>query len=104
MSDPGTSYRSREEVQEVRQTRDPITQFKERILDAGLITPEEIKNIDGVIKKEIDAAVKVAKADKEIPVSELYTDVYGTNIEPMIRGITPTEFHPHATLNHIRNK
>lgn len=104
MSDPGTSYRSREEVQEVRATRDPITQFKEKIIDAGLITAEEIKKIDGEIKTEVDNATKTAKADKEIPLSELYTDVYGTNIEPLIRGITPSEFHPHATLNHIRNK
>lgn len=43
MSDPGTSYRTREEIQEVRQTRDPITGFKERILNANLATPEEIK-------------------------------------------------------------
>lgn len=43
MSDPGTSYRTREEVQQVRQTRDPITQFKEKIMEAGLVTAEEIK-------------------------------------------------------------
>lgn len=43
MSDPGTSYRTREEVQEVRQTRDPLTSFKERILNANLITADEIK-------------------------------------------------------------
>lgn len=45
MSDPGTSYRTREEVQEVRQTRDPITSFKEKILSSTLVTPEEIKVI-----------------------------------------------------------
>lgn len=43
MSDPGTSYRTREEVQEVRQTRDPITGFKERVLNSNLITQEEMK-------------------------------------------------------------
>lgn len=104
MSDPGTSYRSREEVQEVRQTRDPITQFKEKIINAGLITAEDIKKIDGEIKTTIDAATKLSKVDKEINVTELYTDVYGSNIEPLIRGITPSNFHKHNTLNHIVNK
>lgn len=43
MSDPGTSYRTRDEIQEVRQSRDPITSFREKILNAGLAAPEEIK-------------------------------------------------------------
>lgn len=43
MSDPGTSYRTREEVQEVRQTRDPITSFKEKIIKADLVTADELK-------------------------------------------------------------
>lgn len=43
MSDPGTSYRSRDEVQEVRQSRDPITSFKDKMIEADLATAEEIK-------------------------------------------------------------
>lgn len=43
MSDPGTSYRTRDEIQEVRQTRDPITSFKDKILNAELVTAEELK-------------------------------------------------------------
>lgn len=104
MSDPGTSYRSREEVQEVRQTRDPITQFKERIISAGLTTADEIKQIDSKIKAEVDEATKASKTDKEIGLPELFTDVYGSNIEPLIRGIRVVNQHPHQTLNNIVNK
>lgn len=43
MSDPGTSYRTRDEIQEVRQTRDPITSFREKILNADLVTQDELK-------------------------------------------------------------
>lgn len=37
------SYRTRDEVQEVRKTRDPITHFKDRILTASLVTEDELK-------------------------------------------------------------
>lgn len=43
MSDPGTSYRTRDEIQEVRQTRDPITSFKEKIISTNLVTADELK-------------------------------------------------------------
>lgn len=43
MSDPGTSYRTREEIQEVRQKRDPITSFKELCIEHGLLSADEIK-------------------------------------------------------------
>ncbi|KAL5277938.1 PDHA1.2 family protein [Megaselia abdita] len=85
MSDPGTSYRTREEIQEVRQKRDPITSFKERILELGLVTQEEIKAIDVKAKKETDEAAAKAKADVEIPLEELYTDVYSNCKEPKLR-------------------
>ncbi|CAI6363175.1 unnamed protein product [Macrosiphum euphorbiae] len=71
MSDPGTSYRTRDEIQEVRQTRDPITSFKEKIIGANLVNIDELKLIDKEIKAQIDDAVKRAKADTEIPLSEL---------------------------------
>lgn len=103
MSDPGTSYRSRDEVQSVRQTRDPITLFKEKILDTGLSTAEEIKKIDDDIKKEIDAATKISKSDKEIGVPELFTDIYSTNLDPLVRGITANHLHKHTSLNRAVN-
>ncbi|XP_065928526.1 pyruvate dehydrogenase E1 component subunit alpha, somatic form, mitochondrial-like [Magallana gigas] len=46
MSDTGTSYRAREEIKEMRETRDPITVFRRKILECNLVTPEELKKVD----------------------------------------------------------
>lgn len=43
MSDPGTSYRSRDEVAEVRRSQDPITVFKEKMMSSGLAEEAELK-------------------------------------------------------------
>lgn len=85
MSDPGTSYRTREEIQEVRQKRDPITSFKEMCIENGLITADEVKAIDTKVRKEVDEATALAKADSELPLSGLWTDVYSQCLEPKIR-------------------
>jgi len=88
MSDPGTSYRTREEIQEVRQKRDPITSFKELCIELGLMTADEVKVIDTKVRKEIDEGTNIAKNDQEIPLTGLWTDVYSNNLEPQIRGLT----------------
>ncbi|XP_063831951.1 probable pyruvate dehydrogenase E1 component subunit alpha, mitochondrial [Ostrinia nubilalis] len=96
MSDPGTSYRTRDEVQEVRQTRDPITSFKEKILSNELATPDQLKEIDAQVRKEVDEATKQAKSEPEVGVEELCGDIYYNNLEHQIRGI-----HPGAPLQHV---
>lgn len=103
MSDPGTSYRTRDEVQEVRQTRDPITSYKEKILTAGLVTVDEVKKIDAEIKKDVDEATKWAKADAEIGLPELTTDIYANNLEGDIRGSNPSSWFKHSSLNKAVN-
>ena len=49
MSDPGTSYRTRDEIQETRQKRDPINGFKERLLGLELATQPELKVRNNVL-------------------------------------------------------
>jgi pyruvate dehydrogenase E1 component alpha subunit len=103
MSDPGTSYRTRDEIQEVRQKRDPITNFRDRLVDSGLASAEELKKIDVDIKKEIDEITKKAKADKEIGVHELTTDVYSKNLDGDIRGTHAGSWLKHTSLNRAVN-
>lgn len=100
MSDPGTSYRSRDEIQEVRQTRDPISSFREKILNKELITIEELKEIEAKIRSDVDEATKRAKSDKEIPVSDLTTDVYSKpDYLEKIRGAVPNSVWQHKRVN-----
>ncbi|XP_055374774.1 pyruvate dehydrogenase E1 component subunit alpha, mitochondrial-like [Condylostylus longicornis] len=104
MSDPGTSYRTREEIQEVRQKRDPITSFKDRIINEfGLVTADELKAVDNTVRKEVDEATNKAKSDKEIPLEELWTDVYSNNLDPKIRGtigFNLAHIHKNKGVNH----
>lgn len=89
MSDPGTSYRTRDEIAEVRKTRDPITGFKDKIVTAGLATADELKEVDNRVRKEVDEAVAVAVSDANPPLEMLYTDIYANTPELEIRGCTP---------------
>lgn len=79
----------------MRQTRDPILGFKEKIVAAGLVDAEELKQMEQEIRKSVDADVKKAKSDPEIGVEELYYDVYENNLEGKLRGLLPWEKHEH---------
>ena len=43
MSDPGTTYRTREEVQRMRSTQDPIRGLQKNIEEWGVATEQELK-------------------------------------------------------------
>jgi pyruvate dehydrogenase E1 component alpha subunit len=73
MSDPA-KYRTREEVQRVREMQDPIEQVRARLIEGG-IAEEELKAIDRQVRDEVNAAAEFALADPEPDVSELTTDV-----------------------------
>jgi len=76
MSDPGLSYRSRDEVAEMRAQRDCIDNCRNRILDAGFATAADLKAIDKEIKQRVDEAVEKAKAAPQPAESELFEHIY----------------------------
>ena len=75
MSDPA-KYRTREEVDKVRTTHDPIDMARHRILEKKLVKEDELKKIDGEVRDLINEAAEFATHDPEPDVSELYNDVY----------------------------
>ena len=74
MSDPA-KYRSREEVQKVREERDPIDHLKDRILAEKLASEDDLKEIDKAVRAQVKDAAEFAQESPEPDPSELYTDV-----------------------------
>lgn len=74
MSDPA-KYRTKEEVDHVKEARDPIDHFKDYMIKTLKISENDIKKIDEEIKAIIAEAVEFAKESPEPDPSELYTDI-----------------------------
>lgn len=73
MSDPA-KYRSREEVQEMREKHDPIDAARNDLLKRG-VSEDRIKDIDKKIRAIVTQAADFAENSPEPELSELYTDV-----------------------------
>jgi pyruvate dehydrogenase E1 component alpha subunit len=75
MSDPA-KYRTREEVDEIRKTRDPIDHVEELLEKQGFADEAALKAIDAEVKRIVADAAEFARTSPEPDPSELYTDVY----------------------------
>lgn len=94
MSDPGTTYRTREEVQRMRSTQDPIRGLQRYIEDWGLASEQDLKALDKEAKNEVDEAVEEAKKSREPELKDLWTDIYYKGTEPpFMRGREREEVH-----------
>jgi pyruvate dehydrogenase E1 component alpha subunit len=75
MSDPA-KYRTREEVDKVRTTHDPIDMARHRILEKKFATEDDLKKVDAKVRDVVNEAAEFATHDPEPDVSELYTEIY----------------------------
>jgi pyruvate dehydrogenase E1 component alpha subunit len=73
MSDPA-KYRTREEVQDYRENRDPIDRAAKELQGMG-VAEDELKAIDKEIKDIVVQAAKFAEEAPEPEAAELFTDV-----------------------------
>jgi pyruvate dehydrogenase E1 component alpha subunit len=74
MSDPA-KYRTREEVQSIRERRDPIDQFGHKLVSRGIFKEDDLKTIDKEIRLIVNTAAEFAIESPEPDDSELTTDV-----------------------------
>ncbi|KAF3938334.1 hypothetical protein ABW19_dt0210079 [Dactylella cylindrospora] len=94
MSDPGTVYRTREEVNRMRSTSDAISGMRQKLLDWEICTEENIKEMDKEVRVAVDREVAEAEA-APIPDNTariLFEDIYTRGSEPdWMRGRTAEE-------------
>ena len=75
MSDPA-KYRTREEVQKVREEKDPIDTLRSILIEKHKISEKQFKETDAEIKVIVTEASDFALNSPEPDIEELWTDVY----------------------------
>jgi len=91
MSDPGVSYRSREEVEQTRTERDCIDLVAKRLVDKNWASVAELKEIKNKARAEVDEATEFAQKSPIPPPEQLYTDIYHGEPPPYIRAVDPSK-------------
>lgn len=76
MSDPGSTYRTRNEITTYRQERDPIERVRKLILEKDIASEAELKDIDKEAKQIVNDALAQAKESPPPDDSELFNNVY----------------------------
>jgi len=74
MSDPA-KYRSKEEVEQMREQHDPIENIRKVILESGKYKEDDFKKADKEVKDVVNASAEFAQQSPEPDPSELWTDV-----------------------------
>jgi pyruvate dehydrogenase E1 component alpha subunit len=69
------NYREREEVDRWRQ-QDPIERVKRTLIDQGVMSADDIAQLERQIESQVDEAVEFAKSSPDPTPDQLMTDIY----------------------------
>jgi pyruvate dehydrogenase E1 component alpha subunit len=82
VADPDQTYRSKEEIEEYKKSKDPLNLFKSKLLEEGVLTDEKALEIDKAAKDEANASAEFASASPYPDPSELMDDIYWETDNP----------------------
>jgi len=85
MSDPGTAYRTKDEVSDVRKANDPIELVRSLLVETMGYPAEDLKAEEKQIRKEVADAAKQAEDDGMLTEDQLILDIYETGPPPFVR-------------------
>jgi len=82
VADPDSTYRTKEEIENYRRTKDPLTLIHETLAAEGVLTPELAKEIDAAARAEADRAAQFAEESPFPQVGDICQDVYWEEDNP----------------------
>jgi len=86
MSDPGITYRTKDEIADVRKTRDPVEICRNMILEHGWAEAAELKKIEKDIRSRLEGEAEKIRSDPVPTEADLYTHI-GVTKQHYIRGV-----------------
>lgn len=75
MSDPGITYRTKEEIQMIREGRDPCEIAKRLLIEFNWATEDELKENEKQIRKQLDDEYEKIKNDPFPVKADLFTHI-----------------------------
>ena len=82
VADPDQTYRSKEEIEEYKKNKDPLSLFKSKLLEEGVLTDDKALELDQNAKDEANASAEFASASPFPEPDELMDDVYWETDNP----------------------
>ena len=92
VADPDQTYRSKEEIEEYKKSKDPINLYKEKLIAEGHLTEESALEIDRLAKEEAEASAEFAQASPLPDPTELMDDIYWETDNPASKTSEGTMF------------
>ncbi|KAK9903407.1 hypothetical protein WJX75_004838 [Coccomyxa subellipsoidea] len=87
ISDPGSTYRTRDEIQGIRRARDPIEHIRTLLQEHSFADSSELKRIEKEIKKDVADSIEEAKKDAYPPIENLWLNIYKDGLGAKLRGM-----------------
>lgn len=82
MSDPDKSYRTKDEIENYKKNKDPITLYEDTLKAEKVLNEESVKTIHQEASKEAESAAQFADKSPFPPAEELMTDIYWDTDNP----------------------
>ena len=82
VSDPDKTYRSKEEIEDYRKMRDPITLYRDILFDEGVADEDSVKQMDQEIRQETEDAFKFADSSPFPDAEDIVRNVYWEEDNP----------------------